>query len=78
MLNRHVDDIVMENGTVVAVKSQGEVRSRTAAIIGYTIYHDVYPRYLFTRCRHRGLEGLLHLCSGGNSLSRSGGSGITT
>ncbi|XP_017305445.1 rab GDP dissociation inhibitor beta [Ictalurus punctatus] len=25
MLNRHVDDIVMENGTVVAVKSQGEL-----------------------------------------------------
>lgn len=49
MLNRHVDDIIMENGKVAAVKSQGEVRSRSAAIICAAIYHDIYYYFYLYR-----------------------------
>lgn len=33
MLNKPVDDIIMENGKVVGVKSEGEVRHRHSASI---------------------------------------------
>lgn len=45
MLNKPVDEIVMENGRVVGVRSEGEVL--------YTLYNHLHNRPVLTVCTNR-------------------------
>lgn len=50
LLNRAVDEIVMENGKVAAVKSEGKASAFRQKLAGVVVVHMVTPLFSFNSC----------------------------